>query len=113
MDGDARDDRTDVEGEDGGVHVYVVWVEDGRILGSRKDGIGKPSGERILVRAVSYIRQGKGEKPPREDGTGLVYLRAFAKESRKVSRAQTRERCGTPWKISVSFKNHSSQLPLN
>lgn len=38
--GDARDDRTDVEGEDGRVHVHFVWIEDRRVLERGKDGVG-------------------------------------------------------------------------
>ena len=53
LDGDARDNRTDVEGEDRRVHVYFVWVEDRGVLGCGKDGIWKSRGEGILVRTVS------------------------------------------------------------
>jgi hypothetical protein len=64
LDRDARDNRTDVEGEDRRVHVYCVWVEDRRVLGCGKDGIWKSRGEGILVRAISsYIR--RGEAPAR------------------------------------------------
>jgi len=80
--GDARDDRVDVKGEDGRVYVHVVRVEDGGILGRGKDGIGQPRREGVLVRAVLWCVRRR--KPPRGDGTGLVYLRAFATVS-KVS----------------------------
>ena len=38
--GDARDDRTDVEGEDGRVHVHLVRVQDRWVLERGEDGIG-------------------------------------------------------------------------
>jgi len=52
--GDARDDRTDVEGEDGRVHVHLVWMEDRRVLERGEDGIGQPRRKGILVRAVMF-----------------------------------------------------------
>ena len=75
--GDARDDRTDVEGEDGRVHVHFVWVEDRRVLDWGEDGIGQFRRKGILVRAVVSLCVRRGT-PSRGDGTGLVYLRAFA-----------------------------------
>lgn len=42
LDGDAWDDRTDVEGEDGRVHVHVVRVEDRGVLNWGKDGTWEP-----------------------------------------------------------------------
>lgn len=60
LEGDARDDGTDVEGEDGRVHVYLVRMEDGRVIEYGKDRIWKPRREGILIRAVpSYIRRGE------------------------------------------------------
>jgi len=52
---DARDDRTDVEGEDGWVHVHFVRIEDRRVLERGEDGIGQARRKGILVRAVYFI----------------------------------------------------------
>ena len=52
--GDARDDRADVEGEDGRVHVHLVRIEDRRVLERGEDGIGQPRREGIFVRAVYF-----------------------------------------------------------
>jgi hypothetical protein len=85
LEGDARDNGTDVEGEDRCVHVYLVRVEDGGVFGYRKDRIWEPTSERILIRAVSrytwYIRRGK---LLRGTGADLVYLRAFARIPARV-----------------------------
>jgi hypothetical protein len=40
--GDARNNRTDIEGEYRCVHVDLVWVEDGWIHRWREDGIWEP-----------------------------------------------------------------------
>ena len=81
--GDARDDRADVEGEDGRVHVHFVRIEDRWVFERGEDGIGQPRREGILVRAVYfyfYFRCASDAGPPLrgDDGTSLVYLRAFA-----------------------------------
>jgi hypothetical protein len=40
--GDARNNRTNIEGEYRSVHVDLVWVENRRVLERREDGIWEP-----------------------------------------------------------------------
>jgi hypothetical protein len=79
MGGDARNDRTYVKGENGRIHIHGVWVEDWGVLGWGKNRIWEPRGEWVLVRAISVHCTSEGGNPRNAwDGTGLVYLRAFA-----------------------------------
>ena len=39
--GDARDNGASVKGENGGIGVYVVWVEDSREIDGWEDGVGE------------------------------------------------------------------------
>ena len=111
--GDARDDRTDVEGEDGHVHVHLVRVEDRRVLERGEDGIGQPRRERVLVRAVWYVSLcvRRGNAPLRSVGqvhTGLVYLRAFA-----VIRGVSGRTDGLTWERQVELAHHGKPPSLS
>ena len=56
---DARNNRTDIEGEYRCVHVDRVRVEDVWIFGRREDGIWESCREGILIRAILHIRRRK------------------------------------------------------
>ena len=85
LDGNARYDRTDIEGEDGRVRVHFVRVEDRGVLGRGEDGIGQPLREGILIRAILSGMCVRRVELLGGEGTDLVNLRAFATNPRQVS----------------------------
>lgn len=106
--GDARDDVAGVEGEDGGVRVDGVWVEDGGVFERGEDGGGEVGGEGVFVGAAEdTVRTRRREGARGEWFTRCICVPWLGGQGERV---REEERRGGPWKHSVSWRNQRSQL---